>query len=101
MRLYQRGDTVYVHLAQDPPTAGDHGYDGVEDLTLRVIVPKRSYAAITVAAERAQVRLTNLRSDFLTFKITDGSAQPVSYTHLDVYKRQGPGRSGIPNARYA
>lgn len=75
VRLYQRGDTVYVHLAQDPPTAGDHGYDGVEDLTLRVIVPKRSYAAITVAAERAQVRLTNLRSDFLTFKITDGSAQ--------------------------
>lgn len=75
VRLYQRGDTIYAHLAQDPPIAGNFGYDGVEELTMRVIVPKRSYEAIAVEAERAQVRLTNLRSDFLTLDLTDGSAQ--------------------------
>lgn len=40
------------------PTAGNFGYNGVELLTMRVIVPKRSYEAIAVEAERAQVRLT-------------------------------------------
>lgn len=75
VRLYQRGDTVYAHLAQNPPAAGNFGYDGVENLTLRVIVPKRNYEAIVVKAQRAQVRLTNLRSDLLELEATDGSVQ--------------------------
>lgn len=73
VRLYQRGDTVYVHLADDPPAAGNFGYSAGDDLTLRVIVPKRNYAEIAVQTQRAALSLSNLRCDLLQVMAPNGS----------------------------
>ncbi len=75
VRLYQQGDTVYVRLAENPPTAGNFGYAGSADLTLRIVVPKQNYASIDLQTGRADVRLTNLRSDLLCVRSESGSVQ--------------------------
>lgn len=68
VRLYREGEMAYVELAENPPVSN-------EQLTLRIIVPKREYAQLNLILPRAKVRVSHLRSDQLVLKMDAGSLQ--------------------------
>ena len=80
------------------------GDANVSDMGKRVVLPTSFTGGHRYMRERTRDAMTYVRHYgrpdlFITFTCNPSSSQPVSYTHLDVYKRQNNRKYTVHNLK--